>query len=63
MAQFAIMDIPKGMRQDMTTVKLAKAFSPESENVYLTKGKAKRMRGRSKELTSSGVKVATRTIP
>ncbi len=43
------MDIPKGMRQDMTTVKLAKAFSPESENVYLTKGKARRMKGRLKE--------------
>ncbi len=57
--QFAIMDIPKGVRQDMTTIKLAKAFSPESENVYLTKGKAKRMRGRVKEFTDgSGVLVA-----
>ena len=47
------MDIPKGMRQDMTTIKLAKAFSPESENVYLTKGKAKRMKGRLKEFVDS----------
>ena len=57
--QFSIMDIQKGVRQDMTTIKLSKAFSPDSENVYLTQGKAKRMKGRTKEFTSSGTLVAT----
>lgn len=60
MVQFGIMDIQKGTRQDMTTIKLSKAFSPESENVYLTKGKARRMKGRALEFVdSNGALVAT----
>ncbi len=58
MPSFAIMDVQKGVRQDMTTIKLAKAFSPESENVYMTKGKVKRMKGRATEFTNASVQQA-----
>jgi len=48
---FAVMDNILGHREDMAHIKLNKAFSPESENVFLFQGEAKRMKGRLKDFT------------
>ncbi len=62
MAQFAIMNNILGIREDLPHIKLNKAFSPESENVMLFEGEAKRIRGRLKDFTDATYTTGTVTI-
>lgn len=59
---FGIMDEIKGNREDMTRIKLNKAFSPESTNVRLNQGKVTRILGRAKELTDATYDTGTVTV-
>lgn len=59
MPYFAIMDNILGHREDMAHIKLNKAFSPESENMMLYEGEAKRIRGRLKEFTEAAYTTGT----
>lgn len=59
---FAIMDNILGHREDMAHIKLNKAFSPESENVFLFQGEARRMRGRLKDFTDATFTSGTVTV-
>ena len=47
--KFAVLSPILGTREDVPSVILAKAYSPESENVHLRDNEAQRMRGRLKE--------------
>jgi len=59
---FAIMDNILGHREDMPHIKLNKAFSPESENVFLFQGEARRMKGRLKDFTDATYTSGTVTV-
>lgn len=62
MSLFAIMDNILGHREDMAHIKLNKAFSPESENVMLFQGEARRMKGRLKDFTDATFTSGTVTV-
>ena len=62
MALFAIMDSILGHREDMAHIKLNKAFSPESENIFLFQGEARRMKGRLKDFVDTTFTSGTVTI-
>jgi len=58
--QFAIFDDIQGVREDIPNIKLNKAYSPESVNVMLRYGCARRMQGRLRDLLDgSGESVQT----
>ena len=53
--QFAIFDDVQGIREDIPNIKLNKAYSPESTNVFLRYGRAQRMKGRLRDLLDGSV--------
>lgn len=62
MPSFAILDNIKGIREDLPHIKLNKAFSPESEDVMLFEGEAKRIKGRGRDFIDVTYIVGTVTI-